>query len=178
MAYPVSAANSSSSRYYGQLVLFALIYGLCHYAYFQLPNQLLAELIYYQTLTRECAALINAVAPTEAVAAMQNHIVSARADLAIVRGCDGAGGFFLVLAAVLVFPAAMRRKLSGIATVFTGLYILNILRICAIYFISAYQPSWFSLVHVYLAPTLFIMTACGLFAYWAAGVAGVVHVRH
>ena len=156
--------------YYRQLALFPLIYTICHYGYFQLPDSLLSEMVYYQTLSRECAALINVFFPAEAVAAMRNHIVSAQADLEIVRGCDGAGGFFLLLAAVLAFPAAVGRKLIGLAQVWGALYALNILRLCGLYFISAYRPAWFTPVHVYLAPTLFILAALLLFAGWAVAV--------
>jgi len=48
-------------------------------------------------------------------------------------------------------------------------------RISALYFVIAYYPTWFLLVHVYLAPTLMVMVGCGYFAWWAFGSMNKTH---
>ena len=69
-----------------------------------------------------------------------------------------------------VYSIKGEKKLIGLAQVWGALYALNILRLCGLYFISAYRPAWFTPVHVYLAPTLFILAALLLFAGWAVAV--------
>jgi exosortase family protein XrtM len=143
------------------------IYALLHWSYFQIPNEWLADSAYRLVLGVEVAAGINAIAPNEAVMAIHNHLLSPRADLEIVRGCDGAGALFLVVAAVLAFPAGPRAKLAGLLGSVVLMYTLNLLRIGVLYFVMAYRPGIFTAVHVYLAPTLIVMIACLFFAWWS-----------
>jgi exosortase family protein XrtM len=89
--------------------------------------------------------------------------------LEIVRGCDGAGVLFLIISAILVFPAGLMRKLLGLLLGIGLIYGLNLLRICILYYVIAYQPSWFQLIHTYAAPTLMVILGCFYFAWWAFG---------
>lgn len=120
-------------------------------------------------MVKVCADLINIIAPLEQVLAQQNHLISAHAKLEIVRGCDGAGVLFLVISAILVFPASLRRKLLGLLFGVSLIYGINLLRIGVLYFVVAYQPDYFSLIHTYLAPTFMVIAACAYFAWWAFG---------
>jgi exosortase family protein XrtM len=107
--------------------------------------------------------------------AQQNHLLSAKANLEIVRGCDGAGVLFLVVSAIIAFPSIWRRRLVGLFLGIGLIYLLNLLRICILYFVIAYRPGWFPLVHVYLAPTLMVMVGCCYFAWWAFDATGKIH---
>lgn len=122
---------------------FAGIYGLMHQAYFQIPDDLLRDTLYHWGLVRPDVAVIDLLAPGEQVVAVGNYLVSARANLEIVRGCDGAGAMFLVVSAMLAYPANLGRKLAGVLAAAGFMYLLNLLRIAAIYFVVAYYPAWF-----------------------------------
>jgi exosortase family protein XrtM len=148
---------------------------LLDYGYFKIPVELFVNVIYYHGVVAICADLINWLAPLEVVFAKQNHLLSAKADLEIVRGCDGAGVLFLVVSAVLVFPSGLKRKLIGLLLGFALIYSLNLLRIFALYFVIAYQPGWFQLIHTYIAPTLMVIFGCCYFAWWAFGSANQSH---
>ena len=93
-----------------QLVLFIACYWLFNYLYFQIPGQFYSDVLYHHGVVRLCADLISAVAPLEQVAAVHNHLISANADLEIIRGCDSAGVLFLMMSAVLAFPAKWSKK--------------------------------------------------------------------
>lgn len=149
------------------LALFAGVYGILHYAYFQIPDEVLRDVIHHRGLVLIGAQLIDLLAPTERVSAIQGHIVSARANLEVVRGCDGSGAMFLIVAAILAFPASPLHKLAGIAASLALMYGLNLARIVGIYFIVAYYPAWFLPAHTYFAPTLIVMLGCVFFAWWA-----------
>lgn len=149
------------------LLLFAAIYGLLHFAYFQIPDEVLRDVVHYHGLVKVSAGLIDLLAPVEHVAALQNHIISPLANLEVVRGCDGSGAMFLIVAAVLAFPASVVRKLVGIAASLALMYVLNLVRIVSIYFVVAYYPAWFLPAHTYFAPTLIVLLGCLFFAWWA-----------
>jgi exosortase family protein XrtM len=152
-----------------QIILFLGFYGVFHTLYFGLSDDVLRDVVYYQGIGVFCSALIHLIAPLEQVSAVHNHLLSPHADLEIVRGCDGAGALFLVMAAILAFPASIKRKLTGLILGVLLMYTLNLIRISGLYFVVAYHNDWFNLIHTYLAPTLLIIIACLFFAWWAWG---------
>jgi len=172
---------SNSTNFAGKLpewllfILFAGCYVLLDYAYFQIPIDTFINVIYFHGVVTVCADFINMIAPLEQVLPKQNHLLSASVDLEIVRGCDGAGVLFLVVSAILVFPSKLGRKLVGLMLGIGLIYIVNLLRISTLYFIIAYYPGWFQLIHAYLAPTFMVIVACAYFALWAFGLANKVH---
>lgn len=158
-----------------QFIQFVGCYALLDYAYFKIPVDLFMNVIYHHGVVAVCADLINWVAPAEQVLAQHNHVVSSKADLEIVRGCDGAGVLFLMVSAIIVFPSTWRRKLVGLVLGIALVYGLNLLRVSGLYFVVAYHNDWFLLIHTYLAPTLMILAGCCYFAWWAFGAANTVH---
>jgi exosortase family protein XrtM len=158
-----------------QFMVFIGCYLLLNYGYFKIPDDLFMNVIYYHGVVSICADLINLLAPLEHVLAQQNHLLSAKANLEIVRGCDGAGVLFLVVSAIVAFPSTGRRKLIGLLLGIGLIYLLNLLRISILYFVIAYRPDWFQLLHVYLAPTLMVLVGCCYFAWWAFSATEKAH---
>ena len=150
-----------------QCLLFVACYVLLDYAYFKIPVDVLSNMVYYHGVVNLCADFINFFNPLEQVLAKQNHLLSSKADLEIVRGCDGAGMLFLVMSAILVFQAPVHRKLLGLILGIALVYCLNLVRICLLYFVLSYQPTWFQLIHTYVAPTFMMILGCCYFAWWA-----------
>lgn len=166
---------SKNSREWLQIGLFLGFYGLLHSAYWLIPDDVLRDVVYHRGLGAISVDLIHLLAPLEKVSAVQNQILSPRANLAIIRGCDGAGALFLVAAAILAYPASLGRKWLGLFLGVALMYSLNLLRISGLYFVMAYRPDWFQIIHTYFAPTLVIAAGCLFFAWWAFGVSRVAH---
>ncbi len=152
-----------------QIILFIGFYVLLDFGYFQIPVDLFINVIYYYGVVTICADVINFIAPLENVVAQQNHLISVNANLEIVRGCDGAGVLFLVISAILAFPAKLIRKLIGLMLGIILISMINLIRIIVLYFVVAYHSEWFSLIHTYLAPTLMVIVGGSYFAWWAFG---------
>jgi exosortase family protein XrtM len=166
----------ANTRYQSlQFILFVGCYVLLDYAYFNIPDALFSNVIYYHGVVSICADVINFFSPAEQVLAKQNHLLSTKADLEIVRGCDGAGMLFLVMSAILVFQTPIRRKLLGLLLGIGLIYCLNLVRICLLYFVLAYQPGWFQLIHTYVAPTFMVLLGCCYFAWWAFSSSNLNH---
>src|SRR5512134_954118 len=85
------------------LLLFVALYGVLHTLYFWLPDPVLRDVVHYYGIVKPGAAMIGLVSPGEQVSAVQGTLRSPRATLNIVRGCDGAGVAFLLIAAVAAF---------------------------------------------------------------------------
>lgn len=143
-----------------------VVYTLFHALYFAIPDETLV-FIYQKYVVTLCASMINFVIPTEYVLVSQNALISPRAHLEVVRGCDGVGVMMLIVSAILVFSTSIKHKTIGLVMGVGLVYILNLIRITGLYFVVAYQKSWFLPAHSYIAPSLIILLCSLFFMYWA-----------
>ena len=153
-------------RPYVFLLIFPAVYGCLHFLYFALPDDVLRDGVHYYGIVLPAAALLNVFAPLEAVSAHHGSLQSARATLEIVRGCDGAGVIFLLVAALVASSAGVRHKLLGILGGAALIYLLNELRVVALYFVVVYRNGWFKPLHNYFIPMLLIVTSVLFFVWW------------
>ncbi len=133
-----------------------VVYALLHTLYFAIPNEILI-IIYQKYVVTLCASIINIITPTEYVSVSKNALISSRAHLEVVRGCDGVGVMILIISAVLVFSTSIKHKIIGLIAGVGLVYLLNLIRIIGLYFVVVYQKEWFLPIHSYLAPTLIIL---------------------
>lgn len=151
---------------------FVAVYAALHALYFAVPDHVLREGVHYYAIVAPVAGLIRLTVPQEPVTAVEGTLSSPLAKLSIVRGCDGAGVAFLLIAAVLAFPASLKRKLLGVIAALALTYLLNQLRVGGLYFVAAYRHQWFDLLHNFLIPTFIVVVCCVFFAWWAAWSVG------
>jgi exosortase family protein XrtM len=165
--------NRADARRPGFLfvTLFGLLYLVQYGAYQWLPDRFLAEVVYRHGIVAGAASAIEWLAPAERVVVDGNRLASPRATLEIVRGCDGSGALFLLVAAILALRAAPLRTAGGLLGALLLVYALNQLRVVGLYFVAAYRGDWFTPLHGYLVPTLFVVVAALYFGWWAARAA-------
>ena len=171
MIYSTPAAREMSTmqRYRPQLAfLFLLVlwYGTFDWVYRQVPDQLLADRVYRWGINEVAADIINALHSDARVSVDAHRLVSPRATLEVVRGCDGSGLLFLLSAAVLAFSASWRRKLVGLAAATAAVYVLNELRIVALYFVLVSHPAWFVALHASVIPMIVIAFNAMFYLWW------------
>lgn len=152
------------------LVLFAAVYFVFYSLYFLIPDDVLRNIIYYHGIVSISADIINLFTAAENVSAAQNKIMSQRAILEVVRGCDGSGSMFLIMAGVIAFSCSLKQKLIGLVAGVGLLYLLNQIRIVGLYYVVAYRSEWFLPIHTYFAPTLIVVISVLFFAWWAYSV--------
>ena len=160
------AAPKPISRVF--VVVFAAAYFTLYLGYCAVPDSVLRDRIYYYGIVSPSKTMINWLVPAEHVIGVQNRLESPTANLDIVRGCDGSGVVFLLIAAIVALRAPLRRSLLGVISAIALVYVLNQLRIVTLYFVQSRAPAWFTPVHVYFVPTLMILVATIYFAIWAA----------
>jgi exosortase family protein XrtM len=148
--------------------LFVAGYISLYVGYVLLPDALLRQDIYYYGVTLPAQYMIDWLTPGEHVRAFENHLHSPRTDLLIVRGCDGANVAFLLVAAIIARRSALRATLLGLLGAVILVYVINEVRIAVLFFVSAYRPPWFVLVHVYIIPSFMILIATVYYAAWTA----------
>jgi len=152
------------------VALFALLYLLQHGLYQWVPDSFLADVVYRHGIVAGAASVIEWIAPGEGAVVEGHRLASPRAVLEIVRGCDGSGVLFLLVAAILALRADPLRTARGLLGALLLVYVLNQLRVVGLYFVAAYRGEWFTPLHGYLVPTLFVVVAALYFAWWSARV--------
>jgi len=97
-------------------------------------------------------------------------IAGAGFALDINRGCDAVEPTFLLLAALLAFPASWKRKIPGLVVGTLFLAVLNLARIVSLFYIGKYWPRFFDAMHIEVWQMAFILLALvfwGLWIQWA-----------
>lgn len=145
---------------------FALLYLAFEGAYFLIPDAVLKEVVHHHGILVPCAALLNWLGAADVVAAGDGRLTSARATLEIVRGCDGAGAMFLLVAAILATGSSLRTTLPGIVGAVGLAYALNAARIATLYFVAVHRDPWFHPLHDFVLPGFVVVASLLYFVAW------------
>lgn len=148
--------------------IFVATYVALYFGYLQIPDDFLDDRVYYLGITAPCVALIHLIAPGDAVRAVGAHIVGGVNSLGIVRGCDGVAVLLLLVAAIVAMRSPWRQLIRGILGAMTFVYAINQARILTLYFVIERHPQWFTPLHAYVFPTLFVLLAAAFFSFWTA----------
>lgn len=165
---PASASTVPQGRPWLFLLLFLGVYCILYLGYSTIPDQVLRERLYGELIVRPAERVINGVSRAEHVVAVQNQLRSSTTRFNIVRGCDGAGFYFMLIGAIVAYRQRLRATLLGILGACLLVYAVNQLRIIALYFIAAHAPTYFVPAHVYFIPVLMILASVVYFAAWSS----------
>jgi len=161
-----NVSDTSPSVQWRYLVRFAGIYVLLEAIYFALPDTFLRDVVYHDGVVVVSAAIIHWLQPQVWVFAEANRLQSSGVVLEIVRGCDGAGVAFLMIAAMFAFPASLHWKLFGAFAATLLVWTMNQARIVVLYFVVGYDKAWFAPIHGYIAPTLMVVVGGMFYILW------------
>lgn len=122
---------------------------------------------YLELYTQAAGAVLRIIEPHVVV---QGTEIVGRFPLRIVKNCDAIEINILFMAATLAFPAPWKRRLVGVLVGLPVLVMLNILRICTLYFIGIHAPSSFETFHLEIWPLLMVGATTLVFlvyVHWA-----------
>lgn len=148
------------------VVIAAVLYGLFHLAYHRIPDDTLRKVIYPNVIGHAAAKVINTMTPDRNVRIKDNSIISKKAVLNIVRGCDGSGVWFMLMAAIIGFGGRLKHIAVGLLLGTLVVYVINQVRIIGLYYLVEWDRTWFPPVHTYYAPTLIIFLIAAFFLWW------------
>lgn len=94
------------------------------------------------------------------------QVSSGQFGVDIRRGCDAVEPTALYLAALLAFPAPLRRKLPGILAGVIVLALVNLVRIVSLFLVGLYWPQLFDIMHGEVWQAVFILLSVILWACW------------
>jgi exosortase family protein XrtM len=153
------------------VVLFLAIFAALDYGYYLTRGTMVEHLLIDTLTVRPVAAVINVVVPAASARASGNSLFTQFGNVNILEGCEGSDGMFLLIAAVLPFPARRLSRLIGIIGGVSLMYAMNQLRILALVLTLHRRPDWFASLHGLIAPTCIVVAGCIFFFAWANSAA-------
>jgi exosortase/archaeosortase family protein len=93
-------------------------------------------------------------------------------SLTVAKNCDAMDVNILLVAAIVAFPAAWRRRAVGIGLGILALAAINILRIVSLYYVGVRFPDRFERVHAELWPFVMVAVALTTFVLWSRWASG------
>ena len=92
-----------------------------------------------------------------------NSIHGRMFSMSIVKTCDAMEVNILLVAALAGFPMALSRRLGAVMVSLLSLILINVLRLCALYWLGAHNPTWFNRIHEVVAPLFMVVCALAIF---------------
>jgi exosortase H (IPTLxxWG-CTERM-specific) len=132
-----------------------------------LPESVLAPLCRHTATMAVRLITLMGLTPTLAATV----ISQAGFSVDIVAECTSLGPSILFGAFVLTASVPYRQRIAGLLAGLPLLYLLNLLRIAAVFAIGLHMPGLFTAVHVYLGQVFMILAVLGLSLGWLRYVA-------
>ncbi len=159
-------SSLTTPPFVNMLAIFAAVFFSLHLAYQASQDSVIETLIIDVATVKPSALLINQIDPDYAVQAHEHQLISAKARLSVLNGCEGTEMLFLVIAAIVAFRSSWRRKVIGLALGISFVYCLNQLRIAALYFSLVHDPKLFAAMHSYIGPMIIVLLTAGFYLWW------------
>jgi exosortase family protein XrtM len=112
--------------------------------------------------------LINTVTPAEHVVLAGRTLASNGSKLHVTRGCEGIEMFLLLVAAILAFPASLKRRVQGLLVGSLLAYSLNLARLASLHYILRYSPGVWQALHGLVLPLAPIVLLALFFLRWSS----------
>jgi len=86
--------------------------------------------------------------------------------ISIDTPCNGFPMIYLFCSFIIIYPAPLQRKIVFLLTGATMIYVLNLIRIITLSYISIYMEDYFYFNHKYAFQIIVYMTIISLWVYW------------
>jgi len=90
----------------------------------------------------------------------------AGAQYAVTHECTGILAVFVVGAAVMAYPVALRARVRGLALAVPAVSLFGILRLVILGVVAQSRPEWIEVFHVYIMELATLAFAMFVFIYW------------
>jgi exosortase family protein XrtM len=147
-------------------VYFLVILAGLNLLYYLLAGTSVEDFVLAVMTTKPPALIINFLTPAEHVVVNGTELTSQYVSFSVVSGCEGMGGILLIISAVCAANVPFKSKLKGLLCGVSFIYLLNILRIVALYYVMRYYTNAFNFAHYFVGQTIIIVLGCAFFVLW------------
>jgi exosortase family protein XrtM len=147
-------------------LLFIAIFASLQWVYHSLPEPFIQQwLIHYFTVVPG-VNLLNSLFPEYEVIAKGTRLLSENVRLNVMKGCEGTEAIFMLVAAILACVRCPLKSAIGLLLGTLLIFIVNQIRVLALFLIAAHRQEWFEITHGYIAPLIIVSTVAIYFFQW------------
>jgi len=150
---------------WGRVALFVIVYAFLQAGALALYGSRFEPWWIDLMTVRPAAALLGLLAPADGVVASGSALVWPGGRLNVRSGCDGLELMTLFVAAVLVAPVGWIRGAIALVAGCLGIWVLNQMRIVALYGAFRHHRDWFDTIHTVGAPLLLVALVAAFYAW-------------
>lgn len=147
-------------------LIFVLVFMALQSAWEASRGSWIEKLWIHDLTVRSATALINRITPEVQAVPQAARIVATGGGLNVLFGCEGIDVVFMLAAALLVFPMSWRMRLVGMGFGLLWVFMLNQLRIVALFYAFRADQALFDLMHTTAAPLLMVALTGLYFHVW------------
>jgi len=147
-------------------LIFAAIFGVLQLGWQALSGTVVHRAVVDGATVGVAALLVNALTPAVHAAAVGTTVHAMGGGLNIINGCDGTETWFLLCAALAVAPLKWRARVVGLALGSMLVFVVNQLRILALFYANRNDPEVFNLLHAIVGPIVVILAVASFFYVW------------
>lgn len=147
-------------------LVFVLVFMALQSAWEASRGSWIEKLWIHDLTVRSATAVINLVTPEVQATPQAARIVATGGGLNVLFGCEGIDVVFMLAAALVVFPMPWRMRLAGMALGLLWVFMLNQLRIVALFYAFRADRALFDLMHTTAAPLLMVALTGLYFHVW------------
>lgn len=146
------------------VLIFFVVFAVLQWTWSEARDTWIEQLVIHQATVRPAAALVRATSPEIDARPVAASIKAPGGGLNILNGCEGTEVMFLLVAAFAAVRLAWKRRLIGILTGLGLVFMLNQVRILALFHAFRNDRALFDLLHTSILPAL-LVAAVALYFY-------------
>ena len=158
-------------------LLFIGVFTALQLSWDSLRGTAIEGLLINKLLVIPAAVLIDLLTPHIGVTVNGAYLSAPGGGIQVVSACIGTEIYFLLTAALVVFPLSWRARLTGIVAGFLFVFALNQMRLLTLFYVYRSNLVLFDYVHGIFMPVLLVLLTSAFFLWWTAShVGGTVAV--
>ena len=147
---------------------FVVTFSALQLAWQALGGSGLEHFVVHTCTVKPAALLANLLTPGAQASAAGYVLQAPGVRLNILNGCDGLEALFLVIAAFTVAPGDWRWRLGGMAVGIPVVFVVNQVRILALFYAFRSSSQLFDALHATVTPIAVVVLVCCYFYAWLA----------
>jgi exosortase/archaeosortase family protein len=147
---------------------FLLVFALLQLSWQGLRGTWLQHLVVHDLVVWPAALIVNCLTPAAHAWAAEYSIRAAGGGLNILNGCEGMEALFLLLAAFVIAPLGYGWRLRGLLLGIGVVYLVNQLRILALFYAYRTDHALFDALHGTVTPIAVVIAVGCYFHGWLA----------
>ena len=160
---PFPDKHHTARRPWLAAVVFLLTFFVLQVSWTQARGTVLERWVIDYATVHTSVALINTLTPQAAAVAQGASVLAPQGGINVRNGCEGTEVLFLLVAALMAYPFSWVQRLVGVATGSVYVFVINQVRLVALFYAIRDDRPLFNQLHGVVAPLVLVTCTLAFF---------------